>query len=201
MKSKDLKIGSPQWVVAWRNILTNELAIRCIIEESLDYLHFAMEIYLMTDDDEIYRARFERFCGQTIKLPRESVEKYDGPLEAFLSDIGTFWETRNIPDTHALERRKFMVAKSYRGVVRPLGTTNFLLMPSNHPLFMASYGAIHEWMYQAKRGRLNVGMEAVNGFYVEEMLWKAIEPRFKAFLYQQQASLLENTVGKVASFE
>lgn len=199
MKSKDTKIGSPQWVLAWERLLVDGLVIRCMIEESLDFLNFGMEIYLIVDDN-IYRMRFERFLGQTIKLPRQSVEKYDGPLEAFLSDLGTFWETRNIPDTYTLERRKFMVAKPYRGVVRPLGTTNFLLMPANHPLFMANYGAVHEWLYHAKRGFVSIKEEG-SDLPSKPMFWELFEQRFKSFLYQQQLSLLQNMVGRVASFE
>lgn len=200
MKSK-LKINSPEWIAAWKKILTNELAIRCMIEESLDFLHFAMEVYFM-DLDEIYRARFERFWGQTIKLPRESIERYDGPLGAFLSDLGAFWETCNIPDMHALERRKFMVAKSYRGVIRPLGTTNFLLMPPNHSLFMAGYGAICEWTYRAKRGRIGArNKDEITPSEEDGKAWSILNHRFKAFLYQQQTAVLGSTVGKVASFD
>lgn len=198
-KQKDLKIGSPQWVLAWERLLVDGLVIRCMIEESLDFLHFGMEIYLIVGDD-IYRMRFERFLGQTIKLPHQFIEKYNGPLQAFLSDLGAFWEIGKIPDDNCLERRKFMVAKPYRGVVRPLGTTNFFLMPPNHPLFMTGYGAVHEWASQAKRGFVSI-KEAGSGLPSKPMLWGLFEQRFKSFLYQQQLSLLQNTVGRVASFE
>ncbi|MDP1690188.1 MAG: hypothetical protein Q8L52_03235 [bacterium] len=68
-KQKDLKIGSPQWIAAWKRILEDGFVMHCIIEQGLDSMRFWMESFLACGDI-IYRIRFERHLGQTIALPK-----------------------------------------------------------------------------------------------------------------------------------
>lgn len=64
---------------------------------------------------------------------------------------------------------------------------------------MSDYGAIREWAYQAKRGRVKADNN--NGVVEddERMLWQTFEQRFRTFLYRQKLALLKSTVGVVVS--
>ena len=196
MKSKDLKVGSPQWTAVWERTLANSFVMRCIIEESLNYFRFWVELFLINDNN-IYRVRFERFLGCTTEPPKVFVEKYDAPLAAFLADLEHFWIDTGMHNYLTIQ--ELMIPLPHRGFFRPLGITSFLLLPQNHPLLMANYGAVHEWMCQAKRGFIRTNDGAAKDWKEEQVLWRVVEQRFKAFLYQQELSLLKSTIGEVAS--
>ncbi|MDO8566546.1 MAG: hypothetical protein Q7R58_00135 [bacterium] len=190
MKAKDRvrANGTPEWVSAWKRLLSNQVVVRCLLEEALDYSQFRMELYLLSEG-RIYRATFDRYWGSTIKRPATFIENYKGPLEAFLDDLGAWWG--NFLRVNPPERLTFMVAEPYRGVIRPLGTENLLIVPPNHPLFMAGYGAVAERISLIRVAGIDADRCPVE-------IWLDIERRFRAFLYQQQVSLFRNTVGEVA---
>lgn len=195
-KQKDLKVDSPEWVVAWKRILEDGFIMRCIIEQDLDSLRFWMESFLACGDI-IYRIRFERHSGVTIAPPKVYAGVYGCSVETLLSNLGHFWIAEGAHNY--LTIRELKVAVPHCGFVRPLGSGSVFLLETNHPLLMADYGAVHEWAYQAKRGRTKAGNSSGMVLEDERMLWQTFERRFEAFLYRQKLALLKSTVGKVVS--
>lgn len=185
-KQKDLKIDSLQWIAAQRKILSESFIMRCMLEPSHNNLRCWTELFLINDTGDIYQIRFERFLGDTPAPSKISARKYDAPLQAFFDDLENAWVGGGI---HAhLVIPKLAFAVPHRGFIRPFGSTTIVLLQTNHPVLMENYGAIHEWMYQARRGRISDHNESV---------WQILEPRFKKFLYQQQLKLIRDTIGEV----
>lgn len=195
-KQKDAKIGSPQWVAAWKRMFEDGFVMRCIIEQDLDSLLFWMESFLACGDI-IYRIRFERHLGQTIVPPKVYLEVYGCVVETLLSDLEHFWIAEGMHNY--LTIRELKLAVPHRGFIRPLDSESVFLLETNHPLLMEDYGAVCEWVYQARKGRVKADNN--NGMVEddERMLWQTFGQRFKAFLYQQKLALLKSTIGKVVS--
>ncbi len=195
VKQKDLKVASPQWVAAWKKNLADDFAMRCMLEPNPNYLRFWMELFLMDGANGIYQIRFERFLGDTIAPPRVLATKYDGPLEAFLDDLENFWTGQG----NYLVIDSLALAIPHRAFIRPLGSDKVVLLPTNHPVLMANYGAVREWAYQARRGRVRIsdGTSEVRYSNTEEVVWQMFERRFRMFLYRQQLSIIRDTVGEV----
>lgn len=200
-KRKDLKVASPEWIAAWKKILTDGLAVRCLIEPSANQIRFWMQSFLIHEDD-IYEIRFERFLGDTVQLPKAFARKYGATLQAFLDDLERFWTG----DGRSLTVNNLALAVPHRGFIRPFGSTDVVLLPTNHPALMTNYGAVHEWAYQAKRGYVKsnntLAEEELGGKTItydpsQRMLWAVFERRFKTFLYQQELSVIRNTIGEI----
>jgi len=207
-KRKDLKVGSPEWISAWKRTLCEGFIMRCMLEPSIHYMRFWMKSFLMDDSNCIYQIRFERFLGDTIAAPRATSTKYDAPLEAFLNDLENFWVGETMHNYLTIQKLSLVVP--HRGFIRPLGNSNVVLLPTNHPVLMANYGAVREWAYQAKRGLVKsdntLAEEALDDKVItydqhERVLWQVFERRFKTFLYQQELSVIRDTVGEVVSAE
>lgn len=202
-KRKDLKVNSPQWIAAWKVILSEGFIMRCLLEPSNHTIRFWMEAFLKDDATGICQIRFERFFGDTIAAPRALAATYDAPLQAFLDDLDNF----AIGNGACLVNTELALPVPHRAFISPFGSTEVFLLPTNHPVLMASYGAVREWAYHAKRGLVKsdntLAEEKLEGKVItydshQRKLWDVFERRFNIFLYRQQRSLINNTVGEVA---
>jgi len=202
-KQKDLKVDSPQWVAAWKKILASDFIMRCMLETSLHEIRFWMEAFLMNDAQEIYQIRIERFLGETIKLPKVTVRLYNISLETLLHDLEHFWFDEGMSNYLIIPR--LALAVPHRGFIRQYGSSGVVLLKTNHQVLMANYGAVREWLYQAKRGFVKssntLAREKVDGVVItydqsERNLWQVFEGRFKTFLYRQQLSVINETLGE-----
>ncbi len=193
IKLKDRKVGSPEWFTAWQRILENDFIMRCMLETSLHELRFWMEIFLMSESGVIYQIRMERFLGETIKLPRVTLRGFDVSLENLIRDLQHFWFDDRM--SNYLTIPKLELAVPHRGFIRQYGSADVVLLSTNNALLMDGYGAVREWLYQAKRGRVKSDTDSGVSTENEKILWKLLEQRFRAFLYRQKVSLIKETLG------
>ena len=187
MKSKEMKIGSPEWKQAWKRMLAESIVVRSVLDQSHHSLEFLTEIFVLHEGNlSIMRIERSSAISHTVaKRPSEFCEHYAAPVEALLDNLGQCWEQSSV--LSCIPTKEVMVALPTRGFIRPLGITEFLIESAYHPVFMAFYGTVRAWFHDHGKK-----------YFTDPSLGIMLTHRFDAFLYQQELSMLQNTLGQVA---
>lgn len=187
MKSKEMKVGSSEWQLAWKRMLANEIVVRSVLDQSHHSLEFLIEILVLHEGIPSIM-RIERSSASSYvsaKRPKEFCEHYAAPIEALLEDM------RQVGIRPAvfseIPMQDSLIALPARGFIRPLGMTKFLIVPPYHQAFMAFYGTVRAWFHGEGRK-----------YFTNPDLGIVLMHRFDAFLYRQEVSLLQESVGRVA---
>ena len=194
MTNKRLDTLTAPWFSAWRELLTNQVAIR----SSLDFKHGSSilntELIFMENgvaDPGICRMRCKRILGDGVELPATKIETPLLSLETFLTDLREEWFTSK--DTSRIADLCLEPQRHVATVVQ-LYATDRLLLPPSHPLLMLHYGMVYEGIATRHKDR---SMYDLPGGALHVSLYGILKRRFGAFLYQQEITSVKNTLGQI----
>lgn len=174
--------------IIWAGMLSQRLAIRSVLELDERKSHFETEITFVTDeagnpDGGIFRLEIKRYLGLSIERPVTRLQELDVSVPGFLAGMRDRIPIRNRKIAELLLEPRPHVA-----IVRSRANGEIVLPPS-HPLLMPYYGMVNEALttqHHENQARSR-----------EKSLYGVLKRRFGAFLYQQEETAIENTLGEL----
>lgn len=181
--TKRLEVLTGPWFGAWDELLNSQVVVRSSITFNQGTSVFHTELLLVGEDNEICRVICSRSLGSNIYPPVTKLETPNVLLEVFLTTLVDQW---NFTKKTSRLAELCLEPVPHVAIISQYYATNEHLLPSSHPLLMIYYGMVCDGIATQQKHSVRT-------------IWPVLLRRFKAFLYQQEATLVKNTIGQLLS--